>query len=164
METQDQASKRPVFLTVICIISFVGLGVIMFKSLFAFAFGQLLDAVHPMVEDGFDEAITQMRMSDPQMVPFVESIFDAVIRLLSSIPLLAALNFVISGVALAGVILMWNLKKSGFFMFAAAKVIGIFVPMMVIGVNFLSMMMSSGIFMVSAVFITLYAINLKAMN
>lgn len=164
METTNVEIKRPVFLTIICIISFVGLGITMMKSLVSVAFGQLMSTLYPLAQGGMEDSLDQIRISDPQIMPFVENIFDSVLKLLQSLPLLAILTFAVSGVALAGVILMWNLRKSGFYMFCAAKVIEIFLPMMLIGANFISMIIGSASFMIAAVFITLYALNFKALK
>lgn len=164
METVNVNSKRPVFLTIVCIISFVGLGITMFKSLFAFALGQLSSSVYSLAQNGMEEALNQMRISDPTALPLVENIFEAVLKLINVFPALFGITFVLSGVALAGVILMWNLRKSGFYMFCAAKAIMVFIPMMLIGVNFISVIISATSFMVTVIFITLYALNLKTLE
>lgn len=164
METVNVNSRRPLFLTIVCIISFVGLGIAMFKSLFGFAFGQLASSLYPLAQSGMEEALNELRISDPNSLPLVENIFEAALKLIDVLPTLFGITFVLSGVALAGAILMWNLRKSGFYMFCAAKVVMIFIPMILIGVNFLSLIIGTSTFMVAAIFITLYALNLKAME
>ena len=164
METENVIKQRPVFLTIICIISFAGLGIIMMKNLFALALSQLFSTLVPVIKDGMQQALNEVSMSNPPVQPFLEKVFSSVIKLLSNMPLFAGLTFAISGVALAGVILMWNQRKSGFYMYSVAKILGIFLPVMIIGVNFISMMMGASLFIVAAIFITLYALNLKSME
>jgi hypothetical protein len=164
MENITIPSKRPVFLTIVCIISFVGLGMTMFKSLFTFAFGQLTSSLYSLAQGGMEEALSQIRVSDPKVLPLIQNIFESILKLLNVLPTFVGITFILSGVALAGVILMWNLRKSGFYMFCAAKAVMVFLPVLLIGVNFLSLIIGTSTFMIAAIFITLYALNLKAME
>ena len=60
--------------------------------------------------------------------------------------------------------MMWNLKKTGFYLYSGAKVIMIFYPMILIGVNFITTIAALSGFVVAAVFITMYALNLRSMK
>lgn len=68
--------------------------------------------------------------------------------------------FVIAFLSLFGAIKMWNLKKVGFYMYTAAQVIMIILPFIFIPEAPVSIF---GI-LVTAVFVLLYALNLKAME
>ena len=69
------------------------------------------------------------------------------------------LNLVLNAGTLAGAILMWKLKKLGFWVYAGAYVIQFVVPIIFIHSKF-------GIFgfIIMALFITLYALNLKHLD
>jgi hypothetical protein len=164
METTTSTEKRPVFLTILCIISFIGLGMSIMKSIFMLVFSQLGPSLHSLLQGNFDEALKQVQNSDPNATWLVGQIFDSVLKILNALPALAGLVLLLSIVALTGVILMWNLKKAGYFLYSGAKVILIFVPVILTGSNFISIMAGAFIFMGAAIFITLYGLNLKAMK
>jgi hypothetical protein len=164
MENQTQKENRPTFLTVICILSFIGLGMSVISNLMNLAFGTFSSSLYPLVQSGFEQALNDIDAADPAASAFVEQIFTSILKLFEVIPLLAGIGLVLTAVALIGVIFMWNLKKTGFYLYTGAKVIMIFIPMILIGVNFMSCMMAIGIFFGAAIFITLYALNLKAMK
>jgi hypothetical protein len=164
METQTIKSTRPTFLTVLCIISFVGLGYSIFKGLFALAFSKLGASFYSLIQSNLENSLSQINTSDPHAARFVESIFESILKLVDALPLLATISIICSSIALAGVIMMWNLKRTGFYLYTCGKAILIFVPMILIGINFISLIAGISLFFIAAIFITLYALNLKAMK
>ncbi len=164
MEKQTKHQDRPMFLTVICILSFIGLGMSVISNLVNLAFGTFSSSLYPLVQEGFEQALNEVDATEPAASALLEQIFSSILKLFEVMPLLAGISLVLTIVALIGVIFMWTLKKTGFYLFTAAKVVMIFVPMMLIGVNFMSAMMAIGSLFVAAIFVTLYALNLKAMK
>ena len=66
-------------------------------------------------------------------------------------------------VALIGVIMMWKLRRTGFFIYLAAQVIAFVLPLMMGGKLDMSWMAMIGAGL-SLLFIILYAVNLKYMH
>ncbi|MBA7695685.1 hypothetical protein ES703_104318 [subsurface metagenome] len=164
MENEASKNTRPTFLTVVCIISFIGLGMSVISNLVNMAFGTFSSAIYPLVQSGFEEALSNVEATDPAASVLVEQIFNSILKLFEVMPLLAGISLICALIALTGVILMWKLKKTGFYLYTVAKVILIFVPMILIGVNIISTIAAISGFFVAAIFITLYALNLKAMK
>ena len=164
MENQTQTQARPTFLTVICIISFVGLGLSIINNLFSIAFGAFSSTFYPFIQDGMEQALNEVSASDPAASAFMEQIFSSVLKVFEVMPILASIGLALAIVALVGVIMMWNLKKTGFYLYSGAKVIMIFYPMILIGVNFITTIAALSGFVVAAVFITMYALNLRSMK
>ena len=161
MENQTTSSERPTFLTIVCIISFVGLGWAIINNLFTLAFSSTGSWLYTLIQNGFEEALNEASMSDPGAVVFLENIFEGVLSVISHLPLFAAVGLICSVIALVGVIMMWGLKKIGFYLYTGAKIIMVILPMAVIGFNFISMMMAMGTFIGAALFILLYGLNFK---
>jgi hypothetical protein len=164
METQSLKNERPGFLTVMCIISFVGLGLSILNNIKLFIFGELGSNFYAVIQTHFEESINQVHASNPGIAPFLEKIFESVLKLVDLAPLLATISIVASVIALAGVILMWKLIKSGFYIYSAIKILLVFIPMTLIGINFVSILLALGSIFTAAIFITLYALNLKALK
>jgi hypothetical protein len=164
MENQPSSSARPTFLTVVCIISFVGLGISILKSISALILSSVGSAFYSMIQDGLEKGLQEAAANDPGSAVFLEHIFDAVLKLIGVLPVFSGIILLCSIIALVGVFMMWSLKKIGFYLYAGAKVIMVLLPILLIGYNFLSVLITLGIFFGAAIFITLYGLNLKAMK
>lgn len=123
-EIKEEVKKRPVFLTVLCILTFIGSGLgLLFGLLALVAAGYIqgiIDSIPGMTELGAGVGIFNL-----------------------------VLAVILSAASLYGAILMWQLKKIGFFLYVAAQVI-----MLITGFSILSLIFT-------ALFIVLYALNLK---
>lgn len=140
------ASKRPVFLTVLCILSFIAAGIGIILLLLASGARGVADAADTTVAD----AMTQS-------TPGVDTAaIDAANTVFTWPYIITALILTLIG--LLGVIQMWKLKKSGFYIYTFTQIAGIIVPI-VFGLEFPIL----GTFM-AVVFIVMYAANLKAMR
>jgi len=157
-------NQRPLFLTIVCILSFVGLGWSIVQSFTGLIFTGAGEPLMDLVKSNMEIAKAEVYTSDPDASVFVNAIFDATTRLLEILPLFIGITSLLSLLALTGVILMWMLKRTGFYIYTGAKVIGLFIPVALLGYNFLSMFMTMGMVFTSAIFITLYAFNFKVLK
>jgi hypothetical protein len=163
MENQTTISTRPTFLSVLCILSFIGLSLSIINNLFSLIFAQVGNLLYDLMQSNFETALNDLQMSNAPAVPIVQQIFEAMLRLIEILPLFVSINLAMAIAAFAGVILMWKQKKMGFFIYTIAQAILVFVPILLLGSNLLSMIMTVTSFFFAAVFITLYAVNLKSM-
>jgi len=95
---------------------------------------------------------------------FIESLFDAVTRLLNNVTSIYLTVVLLSVIALLGVIMMWQLKKSGFYVYAAARSLIAFVPFIFIGYNLVSLLWFTASIVFGILFIILYSLNIKEMS
>ncbi|MCK4631230.1 MAG: hypothetical protein KAT40_07290 [Bacteroidales bacterium] len=129
-EQKPQQEGRPTFLTVLCILTFIGSG---------------LSALFLLIGLVAAGAISETLSS----IPGMEDIggFGTGYFLVTLVLALASLY---------GAIMMWKLKKIGFYLYSGANVIVIFVPMVIAAGKF-----SVFGLVITALFIFLYALNLK---
>jgi hypothetical protein len=133
----NEAGKRPVFLTVICILSFVGIGLAILGYVTALTvMGVAVSSVSAMAEEA-GATVTAG--------PSTAIIWAYIIG-----------GFVTALLQLVGVVQMWKLKKSGFYLYTVAAVIAIV----------LGFLYGSGIggLIIPVAFIVMYGVNLKAMK
>lgn len=135
MNNLPQAKKvRPTLLTVLCILTFIGSGLsVLIFLLAAVLFGVMADVLADI--------------PGMSMMTGGGTVFFIVM-------------FILAFVSLFGAIKMWGLKKIGFYLYTAAQVLMIIVPLVLIeGAKV-------GVFgiVITLIFIILYAINLKAME
>ncbi|MGZ3900689.1 MAG: hypothetical protein ACXVNQ_09700 [Bacteroidia bacterium] len=147
------APARPPFLKVLCILSFIMCGL----WILIYGFGTMLLG---MSEESAAMAMEKIQESSPNIKIDSPEGFVHQVGMVSLIGLLANIA------SLAGVIMMWKLNRIGFFIYVVAE----------IAVNFAGMDLNAGaegeksygslafVLFMDAVFIVMYALNLKYMN
>lgn len=138
---ENEAPKRPMFLTVLCILTFISSGI-----------GSITALLTPL----FSDTIIEFLQNSPN--------YDEVAMAETVAALQAGYGFylivsVLAVCSLVGAILMWKLKKIGFHIYAISNLVALFIPMLM-----LSSPISWPAIMITAVFITMYAVHLKLMN
>ncbi|MDX2361182.1 MAG: hypothetical protein QNK23_10265 [Crocinitomicaceae bacterium] len=137
------AGTRPVFLSVVCILSFVGIGFAIIGYVGAFA---LLG----VAEGAMDQLSTMAEDAGGTVTGGASTgILWAYI----------IIGFITAIVSLMGVIKMWKLQKAGFMMYTGAAIVGLIMGIVYIG--FSASMMS---ILFTAAFIVMYGVNLKHMK
>lgn len=140
---EKQENKRPVFLTVLCILTFIGAGFSVLSALImlflpaSFMEGMQGQFVDMLGEDKADEMVASMTLATK----------------------LAPYQFVLSLLSLVGAIMMFQLKRLGFYLYVLAQVLLVVLPAFISG--------QWGIFWQAfwaILFIVLYALNLKSMK
>lgn len=125
---------RPTFLTVLCILSFIGAGLTIILAIVAVLGMAAITAGAANIGAAGENAgaLTMMWVWTAALVAMVI-------------------------VSLIGVIKMWKLKKQGFFLYTGASVAGIIIGLISGPVNIMSILFS-------VLFIVLYGMNLKHMD
>ena len=158
----SEQKERPVFLTVICILSFVGLGFAILGAIMNIALAPLFKSMSGYTQSGMNEAMNQMSSDAPGLLPFFQKLFGSSMAMMEHMTEISLVNLICSAIALWGVIMMWKLKKMGFYLFTAGKIIIIAFPVIVVGGMMGSFSLIGAIFPIA--FIIMYAVNLKAME
>ncbi len=162
-EIVNKQLKRPTMLTVVCILSFIGSGWGLFDSATDY-FGA------PLAEDSIEEVDEAMEEIEDQEVPesFMNLVEGFVGNLkenmtIERIRTQAKWNGLSSLLTLIGAILMFLLNRKGFYLYLAGIALYIVTPL--ISFTGTLAVMSTGIAVViGAIFVTLYAVNLKHMR
>lgn len=131
------SDQRPTFLTVLCILSFVGAGISIILLLLAAAAMGVVEAGLSAVEDAGGTVASGT----------------------GSVWTLVIVSIALTLISLFGVIKMWKLQKTGFFIYTGASIGGIVVSVIMNGVGPAML----GI-VISLAFIVMYGLNLKAMK
>jgi hypothetical protein len=143
-----EAGKRPTFLTVLCILSFIWAGLCILGYITALTFMGAATVVASKVSEAGGEAGEAMNAMVTAAAPSAGIAWAYII-----------VGFVTTLSGLYGVIKMWKLAKIGFFIYVGSIVVGLIMDI----VYNMSMGASIGIFglVMTALFIVLYGLNLK---
>lgn len=156
-------SARPTLLTVICILSFI-MG----------AWG-IISAIQNLTTDQtavVQEAREKMEEARAQLCDQADGLAGRMMDSGMEIAEKAAANakpigisgIILSLLSLFGVWQMWNLKKSGFWLYLLAAIGGLVVPLIFLGGSMMAVASVGVVGFFSLIFIILYAVNLKYMH
>lgn len=143
-----EAAKRPVFLTVLCILSFIAAGFAILGYIAVIGLMGAASAVSGMASDMSTEMGSEMN--------------DAMSAAMAATPGVGLtwayiiVGFLTTIVALFGVIKMWKLNKSGFMMYVGATVVSL-----IMGIVYSGFGASIVGIVISAAFIVMYGLNMK---
>lgn len=153
--TTVATAQRPGFLTTLCILSFIGAGLSIIMSVVGFLGAQ---AAQSMV-DGVGAMGDAMGATG-------NSEFDAAMaevnNLMKYAYLLLGVGIVCAILSLVGAIMMWKLKKTGFYIYTFANVVAMILPIVLVGMAGGAMAYVGPI--VTIAFIVMYGMNLKYMT
>ncbi len=163
--THESSLKiRPTFLTVVCILSFIGSGFGIFSAITDYAGAELAAQSIDMVDDAMEEAMDEME--DAEAPESVTNFFQALMGDIQSGLTADNIrnNALGSGLSclltLAGALLMWFLNRKGFYLYIVGIIIYIVTPIMVYDGLMATIQASTAAF-IGIVFSILYGVNLK---
>lgn len=135
LDSTPEAGKRPAFLTVLCILSFIGAGIVIILLLLGALAGGMVEAAAGQVEAA--GGTTTVETGGLWTLLIVQSILTIA--------------------SLVGVIKMWKLQKQGYYIYVGAAVAGIIAGAVLSG-------FAVGSLLFPVLFIVLYGLNLKHMS
>lgn len=156
-------NARPTLLTIICILSFI-MG----------AWG-VFSGVQNITKDQnevLEKARTEMEKAKADLGEqanglagrMLDSAMEITERAAANAKPIGIAGIVVALVSLLGVWQMWNLKKSGFWLYLLASIAGLVVPLVFLGGSMMAIASVGFAGFISLVFIILYAVNLKHMH
>lgn len=152
---------RPTFLTVLCILTFIGSGLAIFNGISTYL---TADTAADITRAAMQDAQDKIQSSDDSGARMAEKMLSGVSDVLKpeNLKKSALFSIAASVFTLVGGILMFQLKKPGFWIYVAGTVISIAAPIVIYGANnLLSMLSTMGAAFIGILFVVLYAINLK---
>jgi len=142
MEEQiTEVKKRPQFLSVLCVLTFLSTGLGIFTSILT-----------PMISDYLVEFITSMP-------GYEQNLTEEGMVMLKAGWVYYLVSLVLISLSLFGAIKMWKLKRIGFHLYTIANLLLFCLPSIFLGMDFNLIGL-----VLPGLFIGLYAIHLKYMN
>ncbi|NOU59383.1 hypothetical protein [Marinifilum caeruleilacunae] len=156
---ETNPKQRPGLLTVLCILTFIGSGFGVLNNIMGMIMSPIKNFLDPEI---FEMALEEV--DEEPIRSFMEQAIEIGQKALENIFEISLAQFLLYAASLTGAILMFQMKKAGFYIYTIAQVLLLFVPAIFVGFNlFVNMgILFSSIFTI--LFIALYAVNLKKMN
>ena len=158
-DLSQNPKKRPDFLTALCALSFANAGY------------KIFDAVTNMAADP-EKTIAELETAMEEVPDEAPGFVGEILSQTSDVTILAAENAIPMGasqmvlflLSAVGVFLMFKMNKKGFFVYSAANVLALFIPIIFLGASSLVLITVGLAFVFTALFIGLYASNLKHLS
>lgn len=168
MDKPNEAPKRPGFLNVLCILSFIGTGLGIIMGIYHLATAGATQAAANLLGGMTDTATETLGETGGEIGEAMGSAFG---NLMETAILMAKYAYVLAGIEVAtnilcllGVIWMWKLMKKGYYLYVVGQLAAIIAPVVLVGFGgfFGGVMILMAIFPIA--FIVMYAANLKHMS
>ena len=166
-----EPEQRSTFLTWLCILTFIGSGWAIVNSIWSYTTAHKTSTVisgnfsAPIKDSTFqnDTANATIKKSNSPIGAKIKASLSKIfkednIRKASIGGLIAAL------LTLSGALLMWQLKRNGFYLYVAGVAVGVLVPFYIFGNDLIAVGASSFANFFGLIFIALYALNLKSLK
>ena len=155
--------RRPNFLNVLCILTFVVSGYYFFNALVGLMVGSKFSS--PDWINIYENLERIMTNADAKGVAFLQNFLDAAAETVNAtmvhIVELSAMGLVVSLLSILGAYIMWKQRKIGFYLYIVAKLIGVIVPLVLIGVNVLTVSYYGFALVISVIMFVLYGMNMR---
>jgi hypothetical protein len=162
LENPTPNPVRPTFLTVLCILTFLGSGWGIVNGISGYL---TADTAAGVAQAAMQNAKDKIENSDSNPgTKMAEKMLSGVSDIIKPENLKKSALFGITSsiVTLLGAILMFQLKKTGFRLYVLGTIIAIAAPIIIFGTsNLVSLITMMGAALIGIIFIVLYALNLK---
>jgi hypothetical protein len=165
-EFEQEPRLRPTLLTVLCILTFIGSGWLIVTNVWSYSTAPQTVRIFSSEAKRYDDSTLQkdsvMRGHKNQSL-FGEKMMSSVSKIMTVENLRkSAIGAIISGLCtLLGALLMWRLRRNGFYLYIMGIIVGLVVPFYLYGNNLLAIGVSAFSSFFGLVFIALYALNIK---
>jgi hypothetical protein len=151
---------RPTFLTILCILTFINSAWSIFQGIGNYTSSEVNAGI---IQDQFE--MIQDRIAEQEGAESMEKIIDAFLSSLTAENLQnnGLATAISSVITLVGAVLMWGLRKRGFYIYLIGTVAGILSPMLIFG-GIGGTFMAMGTAFFGILFVILYGLNLKHMS
>lgn len=157
---------RPLFLKVLCILTFIGSGYGIINGAVIYFKADKIANAFTQVKTQMNDDLKRKNARNPEKVNFLNKIMTnaSVMSSPENLRKNAVGNCITSILCLLGALLMWNLRRVGFYIYTIGTVTAIILPFYMFGSNFLTNISAGFLGFIGILFVIFYAMNLKSMK
>lgn len=170
---EPEPERRPTFLTVLCILTFIGSGWAIVSAIWSYTTAeeivkvinvQKLDKSNDSLHIVDSARLEREKNSDGDMIGRKFRIAAEKMMTVENIHKKSIGDLIAGLFTLGGAILMWFQRRAGFYLYIAGVLIGIALPFYLYGNDLVTVGIASFGAFFGLLFIVLYALNLKWIN
>ncbi|MFT6996282.1 MAG: hypothetical protein ACJAQ4_000021 [Cryomorphaceae bacterium] len=158
--------SRPAFLTVLCALTWIVSAWVLMTVPFNYFFSSGESA--STIQTALNDAMSQIGEDDAEVAEMLEGVMLATTDTVSSARdnagLIATTDLLVALLSAFGAFMMFKLRKTGFWVYVLAKVLGLISVLAFLGVNVLTIVVVSFAGFIGLIMAILYAVNRKHMS
>jgi hypothetical protein len=159
----EQPPPRPVFITVLCILTFIGSGWGVISHTVKYFTANSQAAAITLAKEKVNSDLEKSR--DDEGSRFAKKLVNSIEGSPENIRKAALSDIMGAVLCLAGAVLMWHLKRTGFYLYVAGTLVSAISPFVIFGGTNMGSVLSSFITtVIGLVFTVLYLVNLRYMK
>lgn len=156
ISSKAEIKKRPPFLNVLCILSFIGIGYTVLNNIIGAIF----------ISSGFLEKVEEMLYNLPEEEPIMMleklGYFDMIHTFATNGLTMTLISIIGALVCLVGVLQMWKYKKTGYYIYFVGEIGVPLITAFLLGASSpILMMIAVMMFVFPIAFVIMYGFNLK---
>lgn len=157
---------RPLFLKVLCILTFIGSGYGIINSAITYFKADDIAKIFTEAKSQVNEDIKRKNSQNPEKVNFVSKIMNnaSEISTPENLRKTSIGNCITSMLCLIGALFMWRLRRIGFYIYVLGTIISIILPFYLFGSNFLTNISAGFLGFIGLMFVIFYAMNIKSLK
>ena len=157
---------RPLFLKVLCILTFIGSTYGIINSAITYFKADDISNIVTKVKTQMNDDLKRKNAGNPEKVNFLNKIMNnaSEISTPENLRKNAFGNSITYALCLLGAFLMWNLRRVGFYVYTLGTIISIILPFYLFGSNFLTNISAGFLGFIGLLFVIFYAMNLKSLK
>ena len=157
---------RPLFLKVLCILTFIGSGYGIINSAITYFKADEIANIFTQMKTKMNDDLKRKNARNPEKVNFFSKVMTnaSEISTPENLRKTSIGNCITSILCLLGALLMWNLKRVGFYIYTLGTIISIILPFYMFGSNFLTNISAGFLGFVGILFVIFYAMNIKSLK
>jgi len=163
---ESEKQERPAFLTVLCVLTWIMSGYIILTVPFNYFFST--DVSASTLQTTINDAMSQMAEDSPEAAEMMEGFMmaasETISKAIDNAGWIAGTDLLVAILSAIGAFLMFKLRKTGFWIYVLAKVLGLISILAFLGVNILTMGVVSIAGFVGLIMVIMYGINRKHMS
>jgi hypothetical protein len=165
-EFETLPPQRPVFLKVLCILTFIGSSYGIINSAITYFKADDISKIVTEVKTKMNDDLKRKNARNPDKVIFFNKIMNNASQISTPENLRknAIGNSITYTLCLLGAILMWNLRRIGFYIYTLGTIISIILPFYLFGSNFLTNISAGFLSFIGILFVIFYAMNIRSMK
>lgn len=159
--------QRPVFLKVLCMLTFIWSGYSIINSTVTYFKADAISKLFVDEKAKLNEDLTKKKSKDKtENINFFKNVMSQVSEISTpeNLRRTAIGNLLTSLFCLSGAVLMWYLKRAGFYIYTLGTIISIVLPFYMFGSNFVTNLSAGFLGFIGLLFVIFYAMNLKSMK
>ena len=160
----ETVKHRPTFLTVICILPFIGSGYYLISGPFSYVTApQYVESLKVKKAEALsDPSLQSKKNNKPWVKDMVSSAFDGLT--VNNVQNSALVTIGSGLLCLIGAILMWRLRKAGFYLYLIGTLLSIVGTALIFKDYTALLLWPVVLFVIGLAFVIMYAVNLKYMK